>query len=122
MSTKPTDVQVQIFGTKKSADTRKAQRFFAERRVKVHFVDLAERAASIGELKRFSQKFGVEQLIDRESKRFAELGLRTALYGEERWLTILADEPLLLRQPLVRLQQKLSVGLAETTWKEWLSR
>ena len=122
MSTKPTDVQVQIFGTKKSADTRKAQRFFAERRVKVHFVDLAERAASIGELKRFSQKFGVEQLIDRESKRFAELGFRTALYGEERWLTILADEPLLLRQPLVRLQQKLSIGVAETTWKEWLSR
>jgi len=121
MSTSPNDVQVQIFGTKKSADTRKAQRFFAERRIKVHFVDLAERAASIGELKRFAQKFGVEKLIDRESKRFAELGLRTALYGEERWLTILADEPLLLRQPLVRLQQKLSIGLAETTWKEWLA-
>ena len=112
MSTSPSDIQVQIFGTKKSADTRKAQRFFAERRIKVHFVDLAERAASIGELKRFAQKFGVEKLIDRESRRFAELGLRTALYGEERWLSILADEPLLLQQPLVRLQQKLSIGLA----------
>ncbi len=115
-----TGVQVQIFGTKKSADTRKAQRFFQERRVAVHFCDLAERAASIGELKRFSQKFGVEKLIDRESKRFAEMGLRTALYGEERWLTILADEPLLLQQPLVRLQNKVSIGLAETEWKEWL--
>lgn len=121
MSTAAGDVQVQIFGTKKSADTRKAQRFFAERRVKVHFVDLTERAASIGELKRFAQKFGVEKLIDRESRRFAELGLRTALYGEERWLTILADEPLLLQQPLVRLQQKLTIGLAEATWKEWLA-
>jgi arsenate reductase-like glutaredoxin family protein len=115
------DVQVQIFGTKKNADTRKAQRFFAERRIKVHFVDLMERAAAIGELKRFAQKFGVERLIDRESKRFAELGLRTALYGEERWLTILADEPLILQQPLVRLQQKLTIGLAESTWKEWLA-
>ena len=121
MSTKPTDVHVQIFGTKKSADTRKAQRFFAERRIKVHFVDLNEKAASIGELRRFSQKFGVERLIDRESKRFAELGLRSALYGEERWLTILADEPGVLQQPLVRLQQKLSIGLAEATWKEWLA-
>lgn len=114
------DIQVQIFGTKKNADTRKAQRFFAERRVKVHFVDLAERAASIGELKRFAQKFGVEKLVDRESRRFADLGLRTALYGEERWLTILADEPLLLQQPLVRMQHKLTIGLAEATWKEWL--
>lgn len=115
------DIQVQIFGTKKNADTRKAQRFFAERRIKVHFVDLAERAAAIGELKRFAQKFGVERLIDRESRRFAELGLRTALYGEERWLTILADEPMILQQPLVRLQQKLTIGLAEPTWKEWLA-
>jgi len=115
------DVQVQIFGTKKNADTRKAQRFFAERRIKVHFVDLAERAAAIGELKRFAQKFGVEQLIDRGSRRFGELGLRTALYGEERWLTILADEPFILKQPLVRMQQKLTIGLAEATWKEWVA-
>lgn len=113
------DIQVQIFGTKKSADTRKAQRFFAERRIKVHFCDLAERPASIGELKRFVQKFGVEKLIDRNSKRFAELGLRSALYGEERWLNILADEPMLLQQPLVRMQNKLTIGLAEATWKEW---
>ena len=116
----PPDLQVQIFGTKKNADTRKALRFFAERRVKTHFVDLMERAAALGELKRFAQKFGVEQLIDRESKRFAELGLRTALYGEERWLMILSDEPLILRQPLVRMQQKLTVGIKETEWKGWL--
>ena len=71
-------MEVQIFGVKKSADTRKALRFFAERRVKTHFVDLQERAASLGELRRFAQKFGVEALLDRESKRFAELGLRQA--------------------------------------------
>ena len=113
-------MEVQIFGTKKNADTRKALRFFSERRVKTHFVDLMERAAALGELRRFAQKFGVEALIDRESKRFAELGLRTALYGEERWLTILADEPLLLRQPLVRYQHQLTVGTAEETWKGWM--
>jgi len=48
------------------------------------------------------------------------MGLRPALYGEEKWLTILADEPLLLRQPLVRLQHKVAIGLQEPLWKEWL--
>ncbi len=115
-------LQVQIFGTKKNADTRKALRFFAERRVKTHFVDLMERAAALGELKRFAQKFGVDALIDRSSKRFSELGLRTALYGGERWLTILADEPLVLVQPLVRMQQKLTIGLKEPEWKVWLDK
>ena len=115
-------MEVQIFGTKKSPDTRKAARFFAERRVKVHFVDLMERAASPGELKRFAQKFGVQALLDRDSKRFAELGLRNANYSDERWLDKLADEPLMLRQPLVRFQHKLTIGLAESEWKEWTAK
>jgi arsenate reductase (glutaredoxin) len=115
-------MEVQIFGTKKSADTRKAQRFFQERRVKVHFVDLQERAASPGELKRFAQKFGVQALLDREGKRFAELGLRHATYSDERWLDKLVDDPGLLRQPLVRFQHKLSVGLDESAWKEWIAK
>ena len=61
--------QVQIFGVKKSADTRAALRFFAERRVRTHFVDLHERPASLGELRRFAQKFGTLQLVDRDSRR-----------------------------------------------------
>jgi arsenate reductase (glutaredoxin) len=115
-------MEVQIFGTKKSAATRKAQRFFAERRIRVHFVDLGQRAASPGELRRFVQKFGTEKLIDRESKRFTELGLTHASYGDERWLQILAEEPLLLRQPLVRNGPQLTIGEAEATWKEWAGR
>ena len=71
-------MEVQVFGTKKSAETRKALRFFAERRIKTHFVDLNERPASLGELNRFVQKFGLDRLIDRDSKRFAELGLAHA--------------------------------------------
>jgi arsenate reductase (glutaredoxin) len=114
-------MDVQIFGTKKSADTRKAQRFFAERRVRIHFVDLQEKAASRGELQRFVQKFGIKALIDESSKRYAELGLRTALYGDERWLAILVDEPILLKMPLVRRGNALTIGAAETTWKSWLA-
>jgi arsenate reductase-like glutaredoxin family protein len=115
-------MEVQIFGVKKDPGTRKALRFFAERRVKTHFVDLAERAASLGELKRFAQKFGVGALIDNESKRYQELGLAHARYGDERWLERLAEEPLLLRMPLVRQQQRLTVGLAEAEWKQWVGK
>ncbi len=114
-------MEVQIFGTRKSSDTRKAQRFFAERRVKVHFVDLNERAASVGELKRFAQKFGVSALIDPNSKRYVDLGLQHSRMSDESWLDKLAEEPLLLAQPLVRYGGKLTIGLAESDWKAWTS-
>jgi arsenate reductase (glutaredoxin) len=115
-------MEVQVFGTKKHADTRKALRFFAERRVRTHFVDLTQRAASPGELRRFVQKFGTAALVDRGSRRFTELGLASASYTDERWLRMLADEPLLLRQPLVRYGTMLSIGDAGSTWKEWTGR
>jgi arsenate reductase len=115
-------VEVQIFGIKRDSDTRKALRFFAERRVKTHFVDFAERAASLGELKRFAQRFGVSALLDRESKRFEELGLAHAHYSEDRWLAKLAEEPLLLKMPLARSANRLSLGLAETEWRSWLAK
>src|ERR1041384_1662760 len=115
-------VEVQIFGVRKSADPRAALRFFAERRVKVHFVDLAERAATKGELTRFVQKHGLEALVDRGSRRFAELGLGASRYSEDRWLALLEEEPLLLRMPLVRFQQQLTVGPDEAVWKRWTGR
>jgi arsenate reductase (glutaredoxin) len=115
-------MEVQIFGHKKDPDTRKALRFFAERRVKTHFVDFAERAAAPGELKRFAQKFGVQALVDREGKRFAERGLGVARYGDERWLELMVDDPGLVRTPLVRFQHKLTVGLQEAEWKQWCGK
>ena len=119
-------MEVQVFGVKKSAETRKALRFFAERRIKTHFVDLTERAASLGELKRFAQRFGLGALIDRESVAYTELGLQHARMSDERWLERLSDEPRLLRMPLVRQVGQgasgLSVGLAEDTWKQWTAK
>lgn len=114
-------MEVQIFGVKKSSDTRKAQRFFSERRVKVHFVDLMERSASLGELKRFAQKFGVSALIDRDSRALRDLGLQHSRMSDESWLNKLVDEPLLLRMPLVRWQHKLTIGDAEAEWKAWVA-
>jgi arsenate reductase (glutaredoxin) len=115
-------MEVQVFGIRKSADTRKALRFFSERRIKTHFVDLNERAASLGELKRFAQKFGVGALIDSDSGRFQDLGLRHARMSDESWLEKLTEEPMLLRVPLVRNGNQLTVGLDEPTWESWTAK
>jgi len=83
---------------------------------------LNERAASAGELKRFAQKFGIGALIDSESARFQDLGLRHARMSDETWLLKLVDEPLLLKVPLVRNGHQLTIGLDEKTWKEWTAK
>jgi arsenate reductase-like glutaredoxin family protein len=116
-------MEVQIFGVKKSAETRKALRFFAERRIRAHFVDLVERAMSEGELQRFVQRFGIDALVDRESKRFDELGLRHSNVSSGRWVDRLILEPLLLRMPLVRrlgAEPALTIGDATAEWKKWI--
>ncbi len=118
----PSLMAVQVFGTQKSPDTRKALRFFSERGWEIHFVDLAERALSRGELRHFTERFGVEMLIDREAKRFKDLGLAAAPSGDERWIERLLAEPLLLRQPLVRAQNRFSIGLSEGEWKDWAGK
>ena len=112
--------EVQIFGTAKCAETRKAQRFFKERRVKIHFVDLAQRPAARGELNRFAQKFGAEALLDREGRRFRDRGLHVAAFGESRILPMLEEDSMLLRTPLVRAGNRFSIGAAEAEWKRWL--
>jgi arsenate reductase-like glutaredoxin family protein len=116
-------MEVQIFGVKKSADTRKAIRFFSERRIRAHFVDLIERPMSEGELQRFIQRFGVEALIDRDGKRYEELGLRHSEVSAGRWVDRLLADPALLRLPLVRrLGQppNYTVGAADEVWKKWI--
>ena len=115
-------MEVQIFGVRKSADTRKALRFFSERRIKMHFVDLNERPASLGELRRFAQKFGVGALIDPSSNEFSRLGLIHARMSDETWLGKLVEEPLLLKVPLVRNGNQLTIGANETVWKGWTEK
>ena len=116
-------MEVQIFGIKKSAETRKALRFFSERRIRTHFVDLTERAASPQELRRFAQRYGLDALLDRTSRTYLSLGLRHASMSEERWLDKLSEQPLMLRMPLVRQigqgVKGLTIGLAEDEWREW---
>jgi arsenate reductase-like glutaredoxin family protein len=113
-------MDVQIFGVKNDADTRKALRFFQERRVRVHFVDFKVRGPSKGELRRFFQKLGTDAVVDRSSRRFVALGLGAAHHGDEGWLEIAEREPLVLRMPLVRRGNELTVGHAEDVWRGWV--
>jgi arsenate reductase len=113
-------MDVQIFGLNKSAETRKALRFFKERRIQVHFVDFKTRGPSKGELRRFVDRLGVDAVIDRDAKRFQTLGLQSAHYGAERWIDIVMDEPLILQLPLVRCGQNVAVGFDDAEWKRWL--
>lgn len=114
-------MQIQIFGVKGNADTRKALRYFAERRIKTHFVDLREKPPSRRELLRFTQKLGLENVRDEDSKKFAELGLRAAHLSEKRWIETMMAEPLILRLPLVRSENRVAVGFQPDVWKSWLN-
>ena len=82
-------------------------------------MDFKQRPPSPGELRRFFERFGEQKLIDRESKRFKELGLQVAHYGDQRWLEIACSEPMVLKLPLCRYGKHLSVGLAEESWADW---
>ena len=112
-------MNVQVFGFKDCQDTRKALRFFSERRLAVHFVDLKEKPASKGELRRFADKFGPAALIDRASPRFKALGLHVSGDSPQRQLERALTEPRLLKTPLVRIDQRVSIGYAPDDWSAW---
>lgn len=115
-------MNVQIFGVKGSADTRKALRYFAERRVQTHFVDLKQKPPSKRELQRFAQRYGVETLLDRDSKRFQNLGLSSAYLNDTRWLEKMMEEPLILKMPLARKDNSVTIGYAPDVWADWTER
>lgn len=114
-------MEVQIFGTRKCRDTQKALRFFKERRIKIHMVDLDQRPASPGELRRFEQKFGAEALLDRESTRFQNRGLRVSHLPTSRIMPLLEDDSLLLKTPLVRSGKHLAIGHDPDAWTAMIS-
>lgn len=111
-------MNVQIFGTQKSQETKKALRFFKERGIKPQFVDLGAKKTSPGELKRFVQKVGVGGLIESDSRAYEASGLEYLRLSDEALLERLLATPALLRQPLVRSGAALGVGWDETYWKE----
>jgi arsenate reductase len=109
---------IQIFGTAKCKTTRAAQRFFADRRIKVQVVELREKGLSKGELGSVARAVGgVRALYDAASPRVKERGLQHLDPSEARLAELLLEDPMLLRTPIVRDGARAAVGLAEATWK-----
>lgn len=114
-------IGVQIFGVKNSAGTRAAERFFKERGVPIHFVDLKQKPMAPGEIKRFIDRFGLGGLLDTESKFYLDAGLKYLRVSDQELLQRIEKEPRLLRLPLVRSDIKVSAGHDEESWKAMLA-
>lgn len=112
-------MNIQIFGTKKSADTRKAERFFKERNIKYQFIDLKEKGMSKGELTSVLQAVGgIEAVIDSDTKDRDAYDLIRYLADDQKFDTLL-EHPLLLKQPIVRNGKQATAGYAPDVWKGW---
>jgi arsenate reductase (glutaredoxin) len=114
-------LNVQIFGMKNSNATRAAERFFKERRVTIHLVDLKQKPMSAGEIERFVGRFGLAALIAAESKSYIDAGLKYLKLSDAELLRKMEQDPKLLRLPLVRCGNGLSVGHDEDAWKAMLA-
>ena len=114
-------LSVQIFGLKNSPATRAAERFFKERRVIIHMVDLKQRPMAPGEIKRFIERFGLMGLLDSDGKAYSDAGLKYYKLSDAELLARIERDPSLHRLPLVRGGKLLSVGQHEDAWKAMLA-
>lgn len=100
---------------------RSAERFFKERRIPVHFVDLKQKPMAPGEIRRFIERFGLAGLLDTVGKSYVDGGLAYLKLSDSGLLSRIEKDPLLLRLPLVRAGNRLSIGQDEAAWKAMLT-
>ncbi len=112
-------MNIQIFGTKKSFDSKKAERYFKERNIKYQFIDMKEKGMSKGEFTSVSQALGgADKLIDPNAKDKDLLALLNYLSDEDKLEKIL-DNPQIIAVPVVRNGKKATLGYSPEIWKEW---
>ena len=112
-------MNIQIFGTKKSFDTKKAQRWFKERRIKFQFIDLREKEMSKGELRSVVQAAGgIDALVNPDAKDEDALALVQHLAESQRFDKLLENQQL-LREPIVRNGKQATVGYCPDGWGGW---
>ena len=99
-------MNIQIFGARKSFDTKKAERWFKERRIKYQYIDLDSKGLSPGEYRSIRAAVGYDALVDRDSPGYREL---------EKLL----ENPWLFRAPIVRNGRQATVGYCPDVWKTW---
>ena len=109
-------MNIQIFGTSKCFDTKKAERYFKERRIKFQAIDLVKYGMSPGELKSVKNAVGLAALID---DKHTDAALLSYLAYEEDKLEKLLEEPRLLRTPIVRNGRQATVGYCPDVWQSW---
>ena len=112
-------MNIQIFGTKKSSDTRKAERFFKERGIKFQSVDMKEKGLSKGEFTSVMQAVGgLCTMIDQECKDKDLLALIKYIAEEDRMQKVLENQSV-LKLPIVRNGRQATVGYMPEVWKNW---
>jgi Spx/MgsR family transcriptional regulator len=112
-------MNIQIFGTKKCNDTKKAERFFKERGIKYQFVDMKEKGLSKGEFNAVAQaNGGIENLLDPNSKDKDTLALIKYIAEEDKVEKILENQQV-IKTPIVRNGKQSTVGYQPDVWKKW---
>ena len=109
-------MNIQIFGKSKCFDTKKAERYFKERRIKYQAIDVVKYGMSRGELTSVKNAVGLDALIDR---RHPDAALLNYLAYEEDKVEKLLDNPKLLNTPIVRNGKQATVGYQPEVWKSW---
>ncbi len=109
-------MNIQIFGKSKCFDTKKAERWFKERRIKFQSIDLVRYGISKGELDSVKRAVGMENLADASAKGYASLAYLA--YDADKYQRLL-DEPSLLRTPIVRNGKQATVGFCSEVWETW---
>ena len=110
-------MNMQIFGKRDCPDTRKAERWFKERKIPFQFIDLKVKGMSPRELEAVTGPIGLENLLDRGSKRFLEKGL--GAISPSRTLGVLQGDSLLLKTPIVRNGRDATLGFQPGVWLGW---
>ena len=121
-SATPSGPRVQVFGLDSDNATRAALRFFKERRVEIHLVDVRRKPIAPGELRRFVERLGAEALVDTEGRAYRDAGLGYLRMDDAEIVERLLADPRLLRLPLVRFGHEVTAGKSESVWKSWLTR
>ncbi|MCR5735011.1 MAG: arsenate reductase family protein [Lachnospiraceae bacterium] len=110
---------IQVFGTKKCNDTKKAERFFKERNIKLQFIDMKEKGMSRGEFISVSQAVGgIDKLINENAKDKDVLALIAHMSGDDRLEKILENQQV-IKTPVVRNGKQATTGYQPDVWKEW---
>ena len=112
-------MNIQIFGTKKNFDVKKAERFFKERGIKYQFIDMREKGMSKGEFNSVCQAVGgYEKLIDDKCKDKDLLALIKYISEEDKCEKILENQKV-IKMPIVRNRKQATVGYEPEVWKSW---